>query len=98
MTSLAYSVRNGDRYIALGRRDERGQPLLVAASCPAELRDEFAVPADGIELRHGPLTEELADPFMGDESNWSLDPAPVRPLTEAEREELLGGRPEYADE
>jgi hypothetical protein len=46
----------GDKYIATGRCDDRGQPLLVGADCPEEIRHEFEVPADGIELRHGPLT------------------------------------------
>ncbi len=58
-TGSRFVVENSDEYIATGRNDERGQPLLVAASCPAELRDEFAVPADGIELRHGPLSAIL---------------------------------------
>src|SRR4051812_16767544 len=55
-TGTAFSVANGDRYLTTGRTDERGVALLVAESCPPDLRDEFAVPADGIELRHGPLT------------------------------------------
>ena len=51
-----FGVANGDLYLSLGRADDCGQPLFVALDCPYELWDEFAVPKDGIELRHGPLT------------------------------------------
>ena len=53
------SVGDGEpweRYVTTGRRDNRGQPLLVAADCLADERDQWLVPVDGIELRHGPLT------------------------------------------
>jgi hypothetical protein len=52
-----FAVANGDRYVSLGRADDKGQPLLVGSGCPREQWDEFAVPADGIELRHGPLSK-----------------------------------------
>lgn len=45
----------GHRYIAVGRRDGRGEPLFVSAECPIELMSEFEVPADGIEVRWGEL-------------------------------------------
>lgn len=49
------STEDGDEYVATGQVDDAGEPLLVASACPADLRAEFMVPRDGIELRHGPL-------------------------------------------
>ena len=56
-----YTTPDGDYYRTTGHADYRGEPLLEALLCPVHLRGQFEVPLDGIELRHGRLTEVVEE-------------------------------------